>query len=105
MNKKSLNLTKEELVKQGVGIAIASFKLAKVKTPKPVKPVMIYFNGCALRTLSGKSLWKNAGHAKLAILNHVESSLAEKSRELYLNFELRKKIEQEVLEKIEIVPV
>lgn len=103
MNKKSLNLTKEELVQQGVDMAIASFKLAK--TPKPTKPVMIYFNGCALRTLSGKSLWKNAGHAKLAILNHVESTLAEKSRELYLNYELRKKIEQEVLEKIEIVPV
>jgi hypothetical protein len=98
-----LNLTEEELVQQGVDISIASFKLAKPH--KPAKPVMIYFNGNALKTLSGKSLWKNAGHAKLAILNHIESSLAENNRIIYRNRELCKRVEQKVLEKIQIVPV
>jgi hypothetical protein len=54
--------------------AIANF--GEPPAPKKGRPCVLKHRGKVIQLLSGKSLWNNPGHAKTALLNHVESTLA-----------------------------
>lgn len=57
-------------------ISVIESSFTKNKSPKTVKtrPCRIMFNGSYITTNSGKTVWRNKGFAKSALLNHLQSS-------------------------------
>lgn len=39
------------------------------------RPVNLKFNGKLVKTASGKHVWRNIGHAKCALRNHLEHAI------------------------------
>ena len=61
-----------------IDLSILSLISATFKTNKPnkvkTKPCRIQFQGEFITTASNKTVWRNIGFAKSALLNHFESS-------------------------------
>lgn len=57
-------------------ISIIGSSFTRNKTPNTVKtrPCRIMFNSFYITTNSGKTVWRNKGFAKSALLNHLQSS-------------------------------